>query len=100
MRDTLPSHVLYATHQVIRSNKEEATERTRQKLQLTRVTHEENSPLQIKCGFLARQTPPLAKVLVDAVGYVYLVSMQCDDCMYRTLADEFTLSLAETLNQD
>ena len=43
---------------------------------------------------------PTAKVLIDAVGYICLESVKCDCCMYQTLGDELTLSLAETLNQD
>ena len=41
-----------------------------------------------------------AKVLIDAVGYVFSESVKCDDCLPQTLGDELTLSLAVTLNQD
>ena len=34
----------------------------------------------------------------DVVGYVYLESMKCDDCMCQALGDELTFSLEETLN--
>ena len=39
------------------------------------------------------------KVLFDAVGYVCLESVKCDDCVRHTLGDELTLSLAVTLSQ-
>ena len=41
-----------------------------------------------------------AEVLIDAVGYVCSESVKCDDCLPQSLADELTLSLAMTLNQD
>ena len=49
---------------------------------------------------LTKSSLSTAKVLIDAVGYVSLDSMTCDDCMCQTLVDELTLSLAEILNQD
>ena len=49
---------------------------------------------------LAWQMPPplvIAKVLVDAVGYVCLASVKYDDSMCQILGDELTISLVETL---
>ena len=43
--------------------------------------------------------PSTARVLIDDVGYVCSESVECD-CLTQTLADELTLSLAVTLNQD
>ena len=37
-----------------------------------------------------------AEVLIEAVGYFYLKSVKCDDCVFQALKDELTLSLAVT----
>ena len=58
------------------------------------------APNQVWVFGLTNSPLSTAKVLIDAVGYVCLESVKCDDCMYQTLGDELTLSLAEALNQD
>ena len=64
------------------------------------VYHEENHPLQVRCGLLAWKFPlSTAKFLIDAVGYVCSESAKCDAHLPQTLGDVLTLSLAVTLKQ-
>ena len=66
------------------------------------LSHDENHPLKIQCGYLAWEIPPLstAKVLIDVGGYVCPESVKCDECLPQTLGDELTFSSAVTLDSD
>ena len=52
-------------------------------------------------GFDLTNSPlSTVKVLIDAVGYVCLESVKCDNGICQALGDLLTLSLSETLNKD
>ena len=63
---------------------------------LSDIRNREKQPASNLCDFWHDKFHP--GVLIDAVDYVCLESVKCDESIYQTLGDELTLT--ETWNQD